>query len=857
MEIEEKPYLAKYEVGLKISEDQISKMYSAYDKISGEKLVIRFFEFEESDTDLIEIFNSDLSLISEFDHHRLVKFYKFEDANYPYCIIRKHLTGRSLYAIISSKKYELPQELIVKIIFEICEAIKYIHEMGIIHGFLSPSNILIENNQVKVINHINYSLLKNTYPNFYQILYFSPEQIKGDEVDQRADIYAIGIILYQLFTGKNPYSNDISLGVSGISESILDDTPTIPSLYNLDISAELEHIILKAMEKNKEERYFSIQELENDLKECFKNISYNNYNLFSNFESTNSESDSIGKIAGELVVKQKLKIEDDITSNKNQAIKTFSWIKDITNDFLITKAEEFDEIAQRFNDNISGLAIADNRYYIPLYKSLPLVCLDYSKSDFSYKETLKNIIDRSEEIELRTCSKRNEEVAVLIHNILSPSSEFETFKTIDDFKVFFEKRESFTGVIRFNSNVKKIRVLNLEKDLLFSTMIDAFFENKFEFKNITDEYDLKNFINAENFNIVIYDLAFHNDVEPYIAEMNTVVFIATGKKTEILAIKSTHEGKFKNLLFIEKSLSVEYFNNIKAYINKISEMTQPHEYTYHFAYLNGERKFALQSSKETGKTNVIYLGTQVILSAQNIKSFEAHIKISDFCVSSIWENTNINISYKKNNEFTMESLLNGIVSNNEKNISEIKKNLLTETEHNLNFYFSASKNILNSVYYKFSEWVLNNYFFDVFTEGREKEFKVIINNIALIKKITFFKYVEKYVFDIIFHESSGYLTVVCFGAGNDFALIDFVEKIKEENNNSSSKIKSAFYVSFDSYTEPAISFYNDISKSKGFFDKNAKLKGFVKSSSEENDFQLILIERNELLFKLFENLKEM
>lgn len=852
MEIEEKPHLDKYEVGIKISEDQISKIYSAYDKISGEKFVIRFFEFESSDTDLIEIFNSDVSLISEFDHPRLVKFYKFEDPNYPYCIIRKHLTGRSLYAIISSKKYDLPQELIVKIIFEICDAIKYIHEMGIIHGFLSPSNILLENNQVKVINHVNYSLLKNSYPTFYQILYFSPEQIKGEDVDQRADIYAIGVILYQLFTGKNPYSTDISLGVSGISENILEDTPTIPSLYNLDISTELENIILKAMEKNKEARYFSIQELENDLRECFKNVSYQNYNLFSIFESTAPEEDTINKASNEIVVKQKLKIEDDITSNKNEGIKTFSWMKDVTNDFLITKAESFEEISQRFNDNISGLAIADNRYYMPLYKSLPLMCLDYSKSDFSNKETLKNIIEASEETELRSCSKRNEEVAVLIHNILSPSSEVQLFPTLDDFKVFFEKRESFTGFIKFDSTLKKTRLLNLEKDLLFSSMVDAFFENKYEFKNINDEYDLKNLITTENFNLVVYDLDFHNDVEPYIAEMPMVVFIATGKRMEVLEAKDKYAGKFKNLIFVEKSLSVDYFNNIRAYINKISEMIQAKEYTYHFAYLNGERKFVLQSSKETGKTNIVSLATHLLSTAKDIQSYESSIRISNFCVSSIWENTDINVSYKRKNEFTMESLLSGIVSNNEKNIAEVKKNILSETEHNLNFYFSASKNILNSLYYKFPDWVLNNYFFDNFVIGKEKEFKFIMDNISTVKNIAFFEYVEKYVFDVVFHSSSGYLTVACFGSGNDFDLIDFIEKIKEENNNSSSKIKSAIYVSFDSYTQSAINYYNDVTKAKGFFDKNAKLKGLVRTNSEENDFQVVLAERNDLIFKVFE-----
>lgn len=988
--MKEKHYLDKYEVGTKISEDQISKTYLAYDKRSGEKFVIRFFEFQESDTDLIEAFNSELSLISTFDHPKLVKLHKL-DSEKSYCSIRKHLNGRSLYALSSSKKYDAPQELVVKIIFDICDVIKYIHEMGSIHGFLSPSNIILENDQINVINQDNYALLKNTQPTIYQILYFSPEQIKGEVLDQRTDIYAIGIMLYKLFTGKSLYSTDVTLGLTNIADFILNSTPTMPSLYNLDISSELENIILKATAKNKEDRYLSIQELENDLKKYFKNISYKDYDLFGIFEKITSVDAPIYNTSNEIVIN--LKVEENIDSNKNKEIKTFSWIKDITNDFSTIKIENFDEIEQRFNDDISGLLISDNNHYIPLYKNLPLVCLDHSKSDFSNNITLKNIMNSSKEIELRTFSEGNEEISILIHNILSPSYDIEFFMTTND---FYEKKKNFTGVIKFDSNIKKIRLLNLEKDLLFSTMMDSFFENKYESKNITDKNEFKNCITSENFNIVIYDLDFHNDIEPYIAEMWTIIFIATGKRSDILEAKNNCLGKFKNLFFIEKSLSSEYFNNIEAFMSKVLAKSQNKEYTYYFAYLNGNKKFTLQSSKESGKTNTINLDKDLLLNATEIKVFDLSIKTSIFCVSSILQNTDITVSYKRDSEYTMDNLLSGIVLNDNKNILGVKKNLLTETEHNLNFYFSTSKNImnagfnkfpdwildnyfpeisskktgskaimenitsikketffeyvekygfdvvlnssfgyltvasfgienemeknsvvslgtqlllnseefmqsfdsstrvssflisntnseintnfnmrplsnitdvnenliakternlnlyfsvskniLNSAYYRFADWVLNSYFFETFLLGKEHTHTNIMHNISKIKKVTFFEYVEKYIFDVVFHSSSEDLVVACFGSENSPNLLKFIEKVKESNNKSTTKIKSAFYVSLEAYSSATINSYKDITDSNGF----------VKTPLEENAFQVILVERKDMVFQVFEILK--
>ncbi|MFN8674660.1 MAG: protein kinase [Candidatus Sericytochromatia bacterium] len=856
MDFNQKPYLQKYEIGKKISEDQVSRIYVAFDKISGEKFIIRFFDFEE-EPELESVFQTDILSMSMITHPNLPKFFKYSDENYKYCTIRSFLEGNSVYAILANKKYDIPISFIFKIFSEIFETVSFLHENGIFHGFLNPSNIIIDKGKVQVINYKNYLLLKNQFPSLYNLPYFSPEQINGDEIDQRSDIYTLGIILYELFTGKKPYSTDISLGFKEIENNILKEEPTIPSLYNLDISSKLENIILKCMAKNKENRFNSIKELETEFNAWFSSEhssdAIDDNQIFNIFENQTKAEKAVDIINNEIVVKQKLKIEDDIKSDKNSEIKTFSWIKDVTNDFLITNTESFDEIRTRFDEGISGLAITDNRYYMPLYKSLPLMCLDYDKSDFSYKETLKNIIDSSTETELRSCSKRNEEVAVLIHNILSPPDNKYIFDNIKSFKEFFESKESFTGFIRFTSNLKKLRILNLEKDILMHSLADSFMKNKYEYKNISDEYALKEFIEYENFNVVLYDIDFQNYIEEYIEKMPNVVFVGTGKRMEILESKDKYENKYKNLFFIEKECSVAYFENIKVYLEKIELAVQSKEYIYYFCYLNGSRKFALQICPDTGKTNEIKLGSLLLIHAKEIISYEVSIRISDFCASSIWENTEINLRYKRNNEAILENILNGSLPLTDQNINDVRKNLIRENEHNLNFYFSANKNILNSTYYKFPEWVIDTLFYELIKITKDKELKVLLNNIATIRKITFFEQLEKYIFDIVFRTGIGSLCVAYFGAGNDFELIDFVEKIKEENSISSKKITSAFYIAVDGYTQGSINFYNDCTKqSSSFFDRSGKLKGIVKTDSEENNFQLILLNKKDNIYTIAE-----
>ncbi|MEK7431864.1 MAG: serine/threonine-protein kinase [Cyanobacteriota bacterium] len=857
MNFDEKPSVEKYEIGKKISEDQVSKVYLAFDKISGEKMALHFFDFDE-EPDLINVFQSDILSMSSIDHPNLIKFYKYEDENYKYCIIRNFIEGKSLYALLANRKYEIPMSMIFKIFSEVFDTISFLHEKRIFHGFLSPSNIVIDNGKVKLINYINYPLLKNSYPTFYQIQYFTPEQIRNEEIDQRSDIYTLGVILYEVFTGKKPYNTDLSLGIKEIGDNIIKEEPTLPSLYNLDISSKLEAIILKSMEKDKSKRYSSIkefyQEFINWFSEEYSDVYKNNEGIYNIFENQTTEEKVIEKSSTEIVVKQRLKIEDEIKSNKNDEIKTFSWLNDVTKDFLITTMDSFEDVQTRFNDGISGLAISDNKYYMPLYKSLPLMCLNYSKAEFSYKETLKNIIQASNETELRSCSKRNEELAVLIHNIISPSDNYDSFPSLPEFKDFFDKKESFTGFIKFYSDTKKIRILNLDKDLLMSLLTDSYLKNKYEYKNIIDEYELKDFIENENFNIVFYDLHFQQYIEEYIEKYPTIMFIATSKRMEVLEYKDKYAGKYKNLTFLEKEVSVKYFENMKNYISKIEQIVKHKEYNYYFSYLNGVRKFALQVCPDTGKTNIITLGSSILIHAKNISCYESVIRISDFCASSIWENTEINLRYKRTNELTMENILNNVISSTDRNIIEVKKNLVRENEHNLNFYFSANKNILNSVYYKFPEWVFEVFFFEIVKSDKYKELKTIMDNISETRKITFFEQLEKHIFDIVFKLGNGGLCVAYFGLGSDFELIDFIEKIKEENLESSNKIKSAFYISSGGYTESSINFYNDSlkAKSSSFFDKSSKTKGVIKTDSEQNNFQLILLNKIDNDFKIVE-----
>ena len=177
--------------------------------------------------------------------------------------------GRLLRKILSEET-KLPPERAVHITGEILQALDYIHHHGVVHRDLKPENIMVGPNDA--ITLIDFGLAgqqgsrRLTFAKLTQVMgtpnYISPEQVKGKRGDQRSDIYAVGVMLYEMLTGKCPFDGPNPFAI--MNERLLNN-PMPPRELNPEISPELQEIIYRAMEREPQNRYPTAREFAHDL----------------------------------------------------------------------------------------------------------------------------------------------------------------------------------------------------------------------------------------------------------------------------------------------------------------------------------------------------------------------------------------------------------------------------------------------------------------------------------------------------------------------------------------------------------------------------------------------------------------
>jgi serine/threonine-protein kinase len=165
---------------------------------------------------------------------------------------------------------KLPLERVVNIVLQICEALEYVHSHEVVHRDLKPENIMIDDQgRIKLIDFGiagSAGSRRLTFANFSKTMgtpdYISPEQVKGKRGDVRSDIYALGVMLYEMSTGSVPFSGPNPFAVMN---SRLLNNPVPPRELNPEITPQLQEIIYRALEREPKNRYASVRELAWDL----------------------------------------------------------------------------------------------------------------------------------------------------------------------------------------------------------------------------------------------------------------------------------------------------------------------------------------------------------------------------------------------------------------------------------------------------------------------------------------------------------------------------------------------------------------------------------------------------------------
>ena len=260
----------RYRILSKIGVGGMADVYKGEDTLLGRPVAIKILHANfASDDEFVSRFKREAQAAGKLNHPNIVNMYDVgydQDMHY---IIMEYVDGETLKEYIT-RHHRLSIDEAVKITISIGEGLEHAHAMGIVHCDIKPHNVIITNTgRVKVTDFGIASAMNSTNTVMYtnsimgSAHYLSPEQASGKSVDGNTDIYSLGVVLYEMLTGKVPFEGDtpIAVALKHVREKVIP-----PTRYNPSIPPLLESVVLKALAKNPADRFESISEMMGDLR---------------------------------------------------------------------------------------------------------------------------------------------------------------------------------------------------------------------------------------------------------------------------------------------------------------------------------------------------------------------------------------------------------------------------------------------------------------------------------------------------------------------------------------------------------------------------------------------------------------
>ena len=256
---------SRYIVQEEIGEGGMGTIYRALDSVLDRVVALKVLSKSLSRNErALKRFLREAQSAGKLHHPNIVNIYDIGKENNKLFIAMEYIEGDNLYDILQREGVFSTSKAINSII-QICEGLSEAHKNGIIHRDIKPENIMVDKfDTIKIMDfgvaHIENKGMTRTGAKIGTPLYMSPEQIRGEMVDVRSDIYSLGIMLYELLTGNPPFNE------GDIAYMHLHENPKPPTTINPDISDVLNRICLKAIEKMSEDRYQTVIEFRDALK---------------------------------------------------------------------------------------------------------------------------------------------------------------------------------------------------------------------------------------------------------------------------------------------------------------------------------------------------------------------------------------------------------------------------------------------------------------------------------------------------------------------------------------------------------------------------------------------------------------
>jgi len=267
------PLGGRYEILERIGGGGMALVYKGHDLLLNRKVAVKVLRQQYvHDEEFIQRFRREAQSAASLSHPNVVSIYDVGQEDETHYIVMEYIEGKTLNELIKERA-PLQVEEAIHIASQICDALEHAHQNGIIHRDIKPHNILIgRNGRVKVTDFgiaraATSSTITQTGSVVGSVHYFSPEHAKGTQAGKNSDLYSLGIVLYQMLTGKLPFHGEspISVALKHLQEDV-----ESPRSVNPLIPQSVENLIMKSLRKRPEERYQSATDMHQDLETCLQ-----------------------------------------------------------------------------------------------------------------------------------------------------------------------------------------------------------------------------------------------------------------------------------------------------------------------------------------------------------------------------------------------------------------------------------------------------------------------------------------------------------------------------------------------------------------------------------------------------------
>jgi serine/threonine protein kinase len=261
-------FAGRYEIIEELGHGGMGQVYKVFDKETNSKVALKLIKPEvAADKNTIERFRNELKVARDISHKHICRMYDLGREADNYFITMEYVSGEDLKSFIRRAK-RLDIGTAISIAKQVCEGLAEAHRVGVVHRDLKPSNIMIDREgDAKIMDFgIARSLRTKGITGPGVVIgtpeYMSPEQVDGKEADQRADLYSLSIILYEMVTGTVPFEGETAFAIGLKQKS---EPPENPKKLNPQIPDDLNRLILKGLEKDREKRFQSAAEVLSEL----------------------------------------------------------------------------------------------------------------------------------------------------------------------------------------------------------------------------------------------------------------------------------------------------------------------------------------------------------------------------------------------------------------------------------------------------------------------------------------------------------------------------------------------------------------------------------------------------------------